>query len=530
MCMCKKRDSYKPLKLLKKGVEDSPEYTSLGNKLGNYFINKKNMEFGQSWCYFFCRDKKFYNDTEIKEYIKDINNALPLIKREFSKIKPNKSVKNDAVIHIRCSDVPFRRSNAYHLQPEAYYKWIAEKCKRENVKAVHFLMCSNHHQDKKHLKNKCTKIVQTIRTCMKEFLPNVEMKQVTCLNILKSFQMFLGCKILAQGGAGPSSFSFFPGLTKGENFLTPKFISENSKQKSKLLDKWIHKFPWSMWDGDPIWHSNVDDYIDLDMRNIEKFINYKKLKVPYIWICWPGNDKKPLYLQLCIDSIKRHNASKFEIIVVDLVKATQLLGQLPEYFLYLRYAHRSDYLRVHLLAKYGGIYVDADTIGIKPLWPLWKKAKSQGFEMITTAGQTDLLGNSGNMVRFEALGVIQPNCSYIQLLRDRQHKLFTSKLPQLLKNKKAPKTDPLSWSEGLYELMKTYNSLPLAVRNSKIYYDPMWSWNPTPKQIQSNICPSKIKTVCLVVLNNSYYNKEIKSNNFCNMNSCLSKLLCKKVN
>ena len=41
--------------------------------------------------------------------------------------------------------------------------------------------------------------------------------------------MFLGCKVLAQGGAGPSSFSFFTGLTKGKNFLTPKFISENSE-------------------------------------------------------------------------------------------------------------------------------------------------------------------------------------------------------------------------------------------------------------------------------------------------------------
>ena len=263
---CKKKDNYeknKPnaLTLLQKGVKDSPEYVSLGNKLGKYFFKKKyDTSWDQLWCSFYCGNPKNFNDTEIKAYIKNIKNALPLIKKEFSKIKPDKSVKNDAVMHIRCSDVPFTRHSNYHLQTKAYYKWIADKCKRENIKAINFLLCTNHRQNKKHLKNKCNKITQIIRTWMKEFLPNVEMKPVTCLNILKSYQLFLGCKVLAQGGAGPSSFSFFPGLTKGKNFLTPKFIDENLKNQTKLLDKWIVKFPWSMWGGNPIWHSTVKEY------------------------------------------------------------------------------------------------------------------------------------------------------------------------------------------------------------------------------------------------------------------------------
>ena len=61
---------------------------------------------------------------------------------------------------------------------------------------------------------------------MKEFLPNVEMKPIKCLNILKLFQLFLGCKVLIQGGASPSSFSFLPGIIKGKNFLTPRFNRE----------------------------------------------------------------------------------------------------------------------------------------------------------------------------------------------------------------------------------------------------------------------------------------------------------------
>ena len=39
--------------------------------------------------------------------------------------------------------------------------------------------------------------------------------------------------------------------------------------------KFIDKFPWSMWSGDPIWHSNVNDYKTFNYKrncNIEKFI------------------------------------------------------------------------------------------------------------------------------------------------------------------------------------------------------------------------------------------------------------------
>ena len=82
--------------------------------------------------------------------------------KEFSKIKHDKSVKNDAVMHIRCSDVPFARHAGYHLQTKAYYKWIADKCKRENIKAINFLLCTNHKQNTNHLKNKCNKIIYDI--------------------------------------------------------------------------------------------------------------------------------------------------------------------------------------------------------------------------------------------------------------------------------------------------------------------------------------------------------------------------------
>jgi len=38
----------------------------------------------------------------------------------------------------------------------------------------------------------------------------------------------------------------------------------------------------------------------------------------------------------------------------------------------IHYAHKSDYLRLLILEKYGGIYFDIDTLVIKPYYELFK--------------------------------------------------------------------------------------------------------------------------------------------------------------
>jgi hypothetical protein len=262
-----KKDGYEILKFLQQGIEDSPKYKSLGNKLGYYFMKdhitiNNTDKWDTVWCGNFMNYVvgSKYTEKNIEAYINCVNNSLPLIKQKILKIAHNKSVQNDAVVHIRCSDVPFNRHPNYHLQPKEYYQWVAHKFKKENIKAIHFVLCSNHLQKNNYQKNKCDEFATVIRDWMREFMPNVEIKPIVCLSVLESFKMFLGCKILVQGGASPSSFSFFPGLTKGKKFLTPKFINEDQKNKSTLINKFIDKFPWSMWHGNPIWHSLVKNY------------------------------------------------------------------------------------------------------------------------------------------------------------------------------------------------------------------------------------------------------------------------------
>ena len=64
-----KRDNYeklKVLKLLQQGIEDRSEYQNVGNQLSDYFFNTKKMESSQKWCFFYCREEKYFNDSSTR--------------------------------------------------------------------------------------------------------------------------------------------------------------------------------------------------------------------------------------------------------------------------------------------------------------------------------------------------------------------------------------------------------------------------------------------------------------------------------
>lgn len=84
-----------------------------------------------------------------------------------------------------------------------------------------------------------------------------------------------------------------------------------------------------------------------------------------IWIFWnEGYDKAPYIVRKCIDSWIMKN-KKWKVNVIN-------DGNLLEYIEFschpnLGHAHRSDLIRLSLLNKYGGLWVDATVYCIKPL-------------------------------------------------------------------------------------------------------------------------------------------------------------------
>lgn len=83
-----------------------------------------------------------------------------------------------------------------------------------------------------------------------------------------------------------------------------------------------------------------------------------------IWMCWwQGLENAPEIVRACVDSVRKNAAGREVVVITD-----ENLGeyaQLPDLLIELRQkgilsrTHISDYLRLDLLSRYGGIWLDA---------------------------------------------------------------------------------------------------------------------------------------------------------------------------
>jgi len=155
----------------------------------------------------------------------------------------------------------------------------------------------------------------------------------------------------------------------------------------------------------------------------------------HIWLYWenvPGKTKSNL-IDLCHDTIYRHCKNSFHIHLLDentvydyLPKLRRDLNEI------LSIPHKSDYIRYCLLYKYGGIWLDSDTIILKDLKPLLNKIISYGFiasgpNYISTDNpmQYGLLMNEtiNNRPNIGTIGCIK-NHPLLKILIDNCDKMF----------------------------------------------------------------------------------------------------------
>lgn len=115
-----------------------------------------------------------------------------------------------------------------------------------------------------------------------------------------------------------------------------------------------------------------DKTYSLKKYNLEKF-NLNKEK-PYLWIYWDDISARPGYIQLCIDTIYK-NSYDFNLFFLN---KNNIVDYLPEIKLYEKYfedlllAQKVDIYRIWLMYKYGGLYIDTDTILLKSPIKLYK--------------------------------------------------------------------------------------------------------------------------------------------------------------
>lgn len=120
--------------------------------------------------------------------------------------------------------------------------------------------------------------------------------------------------------------------------------------KDRLLLEWLHE-NFNDIISDINWKSYVHEEVP---RNDD---------VHYIWIYWDNPNKMPLVVKQCVDSILlKNNNSKVNIIseenVNDFVEIPPIIRKKYKQGIISK-THFSDVVRVSLLLKYGGVWVDA---------------------------------------------------------------------------------------------------------------------------------------------------------------------------
>lgn len=117
--------------------------------------------------------------------------------------------------------------------------------------------------------------------------------------------------------------------------------------------------------GKRLMTSVIKNYLKRYLPAIEDIESSKeKTSAKKIWVCWlQGEKNAPEIVKKCIESVRNHSNGS-SVIVVDNSNIEQFV-RLPDYIYkklekgYISNTHFSDILRVVLLSKHGGIWIDA---------------------------------------------------------------------------------------------------------------------------------------------------------------------------
>lgn len=100
-----------------------------------------------------------------------------------------------------------------------------------------------------------------------------------------------------------------------------------------------------------------------------------------IFLYWENlnGSKTPDYIELCKESIFKYNSNDFNIISVNKKNLSDYID-VPESLLRIKnIAQKTDFIRVALLCKHGGIWLDSDCISLKPLKEVYQLLESYDY-------------------------------------------------------------------------------------------------------------------------------------------------------
>lgn len=123
-----------------------------------------------------------------------------------------------------------------------------------------------------------------------------------------------------------------------------------------------------------------DHVVHKTFEKTEFPIEYNKDNKPYLWQYWDG--PKSSFINLSMKSVDNNCSKSFNIIRLNKDNIYEYLPEMKQYRIKLKdilIAQKVDIYRIMLLYKYGGIYLDADTIVLRDPIEIMDKLKKHDF-------------------------------------------------------------------------------------------------------------------------------------------------------
>jgi GR25 family glycosyltransferase involved in LPS biosynthesis len=237
---------------------------------------------------------------------------------------------------------------------------------------------------------------------------------------------------------------------------------------------------------------------DLWPRKISEFSK------PIIWLYWQNKTPesvKPPYLDLCLETVKKHCNDSFEIIVLDDQMIPVVSRSIDPNFTNIQpLAMRADYIRFCLIHEFGGIWLDSDIAVLKDLSFMIEDLKTHNFVAFEHDDPNDIsigimAANKGNRYSQHMKTLFEEHPSYSQW-RKGEHEIGWAE-------------PTLTAKSFLRDLRKFYPN-DVKTYPARLVYPVDWKKSANYYWDQGKINP-KILELPAVYLHNQMYSKKHKA-------------------
>tara|TARA_B110000305_G_C19414566_1_gene627241 strand:+ start:1614 stop:1949 length:336 start_codon:yes stop_codon:yes gene_type:complete len=99
-----------------------------------------------------------------------------------------------------------------------------------------------------------------------------------------------------------------------------------------------------------------------------------------IYLYWIGKEYKLISILRNLIYLHSTNGIGYKVNLINETNINEYIKDIPHYFSRLCPAHQADFVRVHVICDYGGIWLDSDTLVVDKLDSLFDLIeKEEGF-------------------------------------------------------------------------------------------------------------------------------------------------------